>query len=125
MLRPDAGRKAESSACLQVERRAYVRLACDLSASLRESGSLQDVGWPGRVRNISQGGVGLLLTHRFRPGTNLDIELRDGSGRLLRTVRARVKHASARLVEGNYCWRLGCEFDQPLTEDELRELQST
>jgi hypothetical protein len=112
----------EQSASVHAERRAFVRLASDLAASARPSERGHDVGWPGRVRDISRGGVGLLLQHRFRPGTDLTIELRENSGKLLRTVDARVAHASAVLDDGNPCWLLGCSFAQPLTDEELQAL---
>ncbi|HYT93822.1 MAG TPA: PilZ domain-containing protein, partial [Gemmataceae bacterium] len=82
------------------------------------------VGWPGRVRDISLGGVGLLLRHRFRPGTILEVELRSNTGALLRAVSVRVVHATAVLMDGNPCWHLGCAFPQPLSDEEFRELSS-
>jgi len=113
---------AEQSASVHAERRAFVRLATDLSVCARPNKRGHDVGWPGRVRDLSRGGVGLLLQHRFRPGTDLSIELRENTGKLLRTVHARVAHASAVLVDGHHCWLLGCSFPEPLTDDELQAL---
>jgi hypothetical protein len=110
------------AASLQAERRAYVRLESDLAASCRPAGRRADVGWPGKVRDISLGGVGLLLRHRFRPGTLLTVELREGTGKVLRTASVRVVHATALLVDGLHCWLLGCAFDRPLGEEEFRAL---
>jgi hypothetical protein len=104
------------------DRRAYVRLASDLSSTARPAGHSREVGWPGRVRDISQGGIGLLLRHRFRPGTMLEVELRSNTGAPLRTVSVRVVHATAVLMDGNPCWLLGCAFEQPLSDDEFRGL---
>jgi len=115
----------ERREAVHAERRAFVRLASDLSASCSDVTRGQrshDVGWPGRVRDISRGGVGLLLQHCFRPGTDLSIELRDNTGKLLRTVAAHVVHASAVLDDGNPCWILGCAFEEPLSDAELQEL---
>src|SRR5262245_58465545 len=112
----------EPSASVHAERRAFVRLATDLEACAVRAERGHDVGWPGRVRDISRGGVGLILQHRFRPGTDLDIELRDHNGKLLRTLPARVAHASAVLIDGSPCWLLGCAFTQALTDEELQEL---
>src|SRR5262245_14169726 len=105
------------------ERRAFVRLACDLEATCRPVNHSQAVGWPAQVGNISCGGLGLLMRHRLRPGTDLAVELRDGSGRPLRTVLVRVVHTTAVLAEGATCWLLGCALDQPLTDEEFQALR--
>jgi hypothetical protein len=105
-----------------IDRRAYVRLAVEMSATCWSAGRRPDIGWPGRVRNISRGGVGLLLRHCFRPGTSLSVELRAGTGAVLRTVTLRVVHATPDDDGGTPCWLLGCAFDQPLSADELDAL---
>ncbi len=112
---------AAADAAVTTERRAYVRIACDLAATCAAAGQ-RAPGWPARVRDISAGGVGLLLQHRFRPGTFLTVELRDGSGRVLRTARVRVAHATAVRDEAGQRWLLGCAFDHPLTEAEFAAL---
>src|SRR4051812_13179477 len=112
MPAPEPVPRAEPSAALQPERRAFVRLASDLAATCRTSTRSKEVSWPGRVLNISRGGVGLLMQHRFRPGTRLAVELRGSTGVFLRTLAAAVVHARAVLVDGNHCWLLGCAFDQ-------------
>jgi hypothetical protein len=122
MSEPEPTPGAEPSAALQAERRAFVRLASDLAATCRTSARSREVSWPGRVRDISRGGVGLLMQHRFRPGTRLAVELRGGTGVLLRTLSAVVAHARAVLVDGNHCWLLGCAFDEPIDDVELDAL---
>jgi hypothetical protein len=117
---PDPGR--ESSTSLQAERRAYVRVESSLAAGCRPAGRGAGAAWPGKVRDISPGGVGLLLRHRFAPGTALIVELRDGNGKVLRTASVRVVHATAAFVEGSHHWLLGCAFDRPLGEEEFRAL---
>src|ERR1700687_4210147 len=101
MSEPDPTSAIQPSASLASERRSYVRLAGDLAATCSAAGGLREVGWPARVQDISQGGVGLLLQHCFRPGTALTVELRESTSKLLRTVIARVVHATAVLVDGN------------------------
>src|SRR5262245_37707588 len=113
----------ETQAAL-IERRTYVRLASDLEATCRSTGAgIREVGWPGSVHDISQGGIGLLLTHCFQSGTELAVELREHSGALRRIVRARVVHAHATNDGGNTCWLLGCAFDSPLSEEEFESLR--
>src|SRR5262249_46492209 len=111
--------ESSSSHALVPERRTYVRLACDLEATCRQATGYREVGWLGRLHDISRGGIGILATHRFRPGTELAIELRDRADAIRRSVRVRVVHATATFTEGNLCWLLGCAFDQPLSEEEL------
>ena len=120
-LEPAIG--AEPASATHDERRAFVRLSSDLVTSSRPTGGSRDVSWPGKVRDISRGGLGLLMEHRFRAGTRLDVELRDPAGAVLRTVRARVVHATAVLVDGCPRWLLGCAFHQPLDDEEFEALQ--
>src|SRR5438270_10692250 len=67
--------EAEATAPGPVERRAWVRYVSDLTAACLTGDLRNDVGWPARVRDVSAGGIGLLLRHRFRPGTHLSLEL--------------------------------------------------
>ncbi len=104
------------------ERRACVRLASNLSATCRPARHSKAVSWPGKVRDVSRGGLGLLMRHRFRHGTRLTLELRASTGALLGTVSVMVVHTTA-VVEDSCCnWLLGCAFDPPLSEDEFHAL---
>ena len=108
----------QPSTSVHVERRAYVRLASDLAATCRRpasgypAGPQPDVGWPGRVRDISRGGVRLLVNQRFEPGTSLRILLN-------KSVEARLVHATP---AGENKWALGCEFSLTLSEQEIQNL---
>jgi hypothetical protein len=102
-----------------LERRAFVRVPSTLEGRCRLAGRSHDVSWPGQVRDISRGGVGLVCQHRFRPGTQLEIEFRHADGRLLRTIAARVAHATPLFIDGRHAWLLGCAFDRPLDETEF------
>jgi hypothetical protein len=121
---PPTARVADAVAAPFVgERRAYVRLAADLAAVCRPVNRLSDIGWPGVVGNLSQGGVGLVMRHRFEIGTRLAVELRAATGAPLHTVPARVVHATPAAANGMPCWLLGCAFDRPLTEEEFQNLR--
>jgi hypothetical protein len=76
------------------------------------------------VQDISAGGIGLQLRHRFRPGTPLRVELRRSDGTLLREVQVRVAYAAPARVNGDFIWRVGCAFDTALSNDELQCLLS-
>ena len=104
-----------------IERRAWVRYASNWEASCQGKGSLKDAGWPGKVLDISIGGVGLILRHRFPPGAPLTVELKSPSGKSPRTFSVRVMHSRPVIVEGDPCWLVGCAFRRNLTEEELVE----
>lgn len=119
---PTAGPDTEPSALL-AERRAFVRMASDLAVTCQQSSRTLEAGWPGTVVNISCGGLGLLLRHRFRPGTDLSIDMRGHEDKPERILNVRVMHATAVLVDGSPLWLLGCAFSEPLTADEWRALR--
>jgi hypothetical protein len=123
MSEPDPISALPPSASLSIERRTYVRLASDRAATCSAAGRLREVGWPARVKDISRAGIGLLLQHCFRPGTTLNVELRESTSQAQRTVVVRVVHATAVLVDGSPCWLVGCCFDCPLREEEFAALR--
>lgn len=123
MANPDTAGTSESSASLYIERRAYVRLACDLPADVHSGDEGRSIGWPGKVRNLSRGGLALMVTHCFRPGTNLEIDIRDRAGDLVRTLHVCVAHATAVFLEGNHRWLLGCQLTETLTDVEFETLR--
>ena len=114
---------AQPSVSLDRDRRAYLRLPSDLATTCHAAPNAREPAWPGRVHDISQVGVGLVLRHRFNPGTVLLVDLRETAGAVLRSVRVRVVHATAFLDDGIPCWLLGCTFEQPLDEAEFEALR--
>jgi hypothetical protein len=105
-----------------MERRAWIRFACDLDATCRPAGAMRDAGWPGKIANVSAGGLALLLRHRFERGMELAIEILSRNGNR-RTVTARVAHADPVIASGNPVWLIGCSFPEPLSEEEVKALQ--
>jgi hypothetical protein len=103
------------------ERRAWVRYGTDLAATCHSPDDRQEVGWPGQVRDVSAGGIGLLLRHRFRPGTYLQVEVH-GAGGAARVLSVRVVHATPVNPGEGACWLVGCIFLEPLGDDEVRAL---
>ena len=98
------------------ERRVRVRYPCALRTTLHSVNGAAPVRLSGRARNISRGGINLLVPRAFEPGDVLGVELpapdREGSY----TVLARVIHATP-LPGGE--WALGCTFAQELSDAEL------
>jgi hypothetical protein len=105
-----------------LERRAWVRYASSCEVACQSVGALKDAGWPGKVLDVSLGGIGLLLRHRFPPGAPLVVELKKANSQFHRTVSVRVMHSRPVIAEGDHCWLVGCAFSQPLSEKELQEL---
>ena len=99
------------------ERRRAIRYAChealcDLGTALPH-GSRR--GW---LLEVSADGAGLLLTEAVPAGTPLALELDPALG----VVQARVVH-SCELGDG--AWQVGCRFEHPLSDDDLRVLAGT
>jgi hypothetical protein len=116
-LNPTPREPAGSAAA---ERRVWVRYGTDGEATCRAPGAANAMGWPGRVRDLSAGGIGLLLRHRFRPGSPLLLELQLRGGR--RVVAVRVIHATPVAGADAPCWLVGCAFVEPLAPGELQAL---
>jgi serine/threonine protein kinase len=109
------------------DRRAYVRYAvgvgssCTINSSLFDAQSQGDqpeppAVWPLVVRDLSAGGVGILLARRCEPGTELSIELVTGPNRVIQSLSVRVVRVR-KDTHGH--WVHGCQFLTPLGEDEL------
>jgi hypothetical protein len=114
----------EVSAAVHAERRTRVRYTAELEASCRRTGELGGQTWPGRVVNISAGGIGLLLDRRFQGDTLLDVVLQGFSGTALRVLRVRVIHCTLMKEGGNPTWLLGCTFAKDLDDEEFWPLLS-
>jgi hypothetical protein len=81
--------------------------------------AVKDDPWPARVRDLSTGSIGLLLTRRFEPGTLLVIELEKKALSLSHTLVGRVVHATQ---NSNGSWQLGCTLANKIAEDDLQAL---
>ena len=101
------------------ERRGNVRRPCSHAAFCRAHQPRDDIFWTARARDISTGGIRLVLGHRFEPGTMLAVELLSVDQNTAREVAARVVHAKAEVGSG---WSIGCEFANRLSETELAAL---
>jgi hypothetical protein len=75
---------------------------------------------PARVRNVSRGGIGMIVHRRFGPGTAASLELPGLGGRPCRTVPVQVVHASP---AGGGRWHIGCQFGERLTPEEVQALR--
>jgi hypothetical protein len=101
----------------RTERRAWVRFHSDQEISCGPVGV--NAIWLGRVRNVSRGGIAVIVPRQFHPGTTLSVELLRTTTDGLRRLVVRVVHAKQE--EKDY-WLMGCVFARPLSEKELQVL---
>jgi hypothetical protein len=90
-----------------------------IEAFCRSVAAVKDDPWPARVRDLSAGSIGLVLTRRFEPGTLLVIELEKKAHGLSTTLVGRVVHATA---QNNGGWMVGCTLANKIAEDDLQAL---
>jgi hypothetical protein len=101
--------------------RVWERFPCDVPAACQPVATRNDKDhvWAATIRDISIGGVGLVLPRRFEPGMGLQIELPGAEPGMGETLLARVVYVR-RLPEGT--WLMGCSFISQLSEQELERL---
>jgi hypothetical protein len=104
-----------------VECRIYERYPSDLDTSCQPIAARQDndLTWPAKIRDISVGGIGLILRRRFERGAGLAIELPDPPSDTRYTVFARVMHTTP-AADGS--WFLGCSFVNPISQETLQTI---
>jgi hypothetical protein len=104
-----------------MECRVFERHSCGLATSCQPVAARgdRDLAWPAEIRDVSAGGVGLVLGRRFERGAGLAIEIPESPTAPADTLLARVIHTTA-LPEGE--WLLGCSFISELSQDELQRL---
>ena len=76
-----------------------------------------NTAWLGIIRDISAGGMALVLRQRLEPGTVLIVELETKTGR----PRRALVHVIHSTEEKPNRWITGCGFPAPLSEQELRD----
>jgi hypothetical protein len=104
-----------------IERRASTRYPCNLATSCRLVASLPGEPVPARVRNISVGGVSLVLSHPFEADSLVSIELRSMARGLVRGVQVRIIYS---IEHPSGDWILGASFVDALGVEELKSFLS-
>ncbi len=103
------------------ERRESIRYGISLDTSGRLIAALDNDPSQVRVRNISSGGISLILTHSVEPDTVLNVQLLNRPTMALCKVQVRVTY----IVEHpSGDWILGGAFIEKLSEADLRALLS-
>src|SRR5215471_12765938 len=101
------------------DRRAWIRMPKDQQVTCQP---MADTGtedpataWIGTVRDISAGGITVILARHFEPGTSLIVDLSTDSKAPSQPRPVRVTHATA---HGKGYWIIGCAFASPLSQNE-------
>jgi hypothetical protein len=102
---------------VQEERRIWVRCPCDMEATCQPANTPDSQRVSARVRNISRGGINLLMPSPVETGSLLSVELPCTLGQSPSTVLAYVVRVAA-YPSGE--WTIGCTFASELTDDDLK-----
>lgn len=98
------------------ERRVWLRYAANLNVRCGEACGETDPGVLGVICNISRGGIQMICSRRFEPGTLISVELpaarrEEGLAVLACVIRAH--------PHGDSEWVMGCRFSSELNEPQL------
>jgi len=117
----DSNRRARRVEPSGAERREAIRYGISLETSGRLIADLENDQSQARVRNISAGGISLVLNHGIEPDTVLNVQLLNRPTMFLCKVQVRITY----IVEHpSGDWILGGAFIDKLSEDDLRALLS-
>jgi hypothetical protein len=111
--------KSEASSNKDEDRRLWVRHPANLSTTVSPNANGKSVRVSSQVRDISRGGVHLLVEYPFEAGQLITIELPLAGSEQTQSVLACIVRVVA---EGDGKWALGCIFSQELTDDDLAGL---
>src|SRR5262245_18744994 len=114
---PQTNPPSDSSAVSVDDRRAHVRFPCELDGSFSPITGNRGTQWTGKICDISQGGIGIVLGRRFELGTLLSVEIQEADGRSSGSLLARVVHVTPHTGGG---WVIGCCFTSEIGEDEVK-----
>jgi hypothetical protein len=92
-------------------------LSCELPLAYRPAGAAVQIQFPARARDVSLGGIGLLVDRRSEPGQLLSLDLPGAGPTTMTSLLSSVRYCTG---YGNGAWALGCSFIRDLNETELR-----
>lgn len=102
----------------QRDRRGAERMAVSAGTSCGFVGPVTEDFGPGKIRDVSMDGVGLLLTRQVAVGSLLAVTIVSANQKVSKTRLVRVVHVTA--AHGGYL--VGGTFAEPLTYQELTAL---
>lgn len=112
-------RHAREASTIEANRREAFRYNINLETSCLLIAALEGDTTPVRVRNISSGGVSLVLTRGVEPDTVLNIQLLNRPRMFFCKVDVRVTYV---VEHPSGDWILGGAFARTLSDEELRML---
>jgi hypothetical protein len=115
--KPEEAVQAEEEA--GKEKRQTIRYKIDLETSCRLLAMVEGEPHPVRVRNISAGGISLVLMHEVPADELLEIELLNRPEMYLCKLQVRITY---RVEHPSGDWIIGGAFTRPLSDEELRVL---
>ena len=98
------------------DRRVWLRHPSAAQAVIQPVGDGVDTRLSARVRNVSRGGINLLLDRPLQPGGMISIELPGSTPQKTSTVLACVIHVRERAAGE---WSAGCAFSESLSDPDL------
>jgi hypothetical protein len=101
------------------ERRVWLRYAAELNTCCTEVGDDGQTGISAVIADISRGGLKVIASQRFEPGTVLSVELPAVSGESALAVLACVVRS---LPHGDTEWAMGCRLSGELSDEQLQAL---
>jgi serine/threonine protein kinase len=102
----------------QRKERTKRRYTSKIGTTCKPLQRVPEASWTGRIINISEDGLCLELGRRYEPGALLNIAF-DGEEGARRCAVGRVMWVKR---AGPKNWTMGCQFDQPLCEHEVKGL---
>jgi PilZ domain len=111
--------RLEAEAQAAQNRRAWVRHVCERDATCRPSNQDSVCLYPSKVRDISRGGLKLIMNQQFEPGSLLNIQLECPDKRTTPPCLVEVIHCQE-MPERR--WAIGCKFTEILSEKALDEV---
>ncbi len=103
------------------DRRVWVRFPSGLETTLQAARGPDGPRLGAQVRDVSRGGIHLVVDRPFEPGELLSVELPAAEGQVPSTVLACV----VRVAEADDgAWSVGCTFAAELAEDDLGAFRS-
>jgi hypothetical protein len=108
--------REEKANSKEEDRRVWVRHPSTAQAVVQGVGNCIVTRLSARVRNVSRGGINLLLDRPLQPGEMISIELPGSTPQKTSTVLACVVHVRE---QGPGEWSTGCTFSESLSDPDL------
>lgn len=110
--------ESEEGATSKFDRRVTVRYPTTRQGMCKTVGD-DDFCWAGKLHDISAGGLCLVLSRRFEPGTVLSVDVHATDRQFSHTLMIRVVRVQAHTSR---TWNIGCVFARSLSEIEIQDL---